>query len=134
MKRLESILILIGAVIAAYGLDLARGYADMLRIVKFTPAETLWMSLLLNFVFAGLMLGLAAYALVRSPRDKAIHIIYLVVGLLIVLMGTPLFFNGGVGLPVGIPYRLMAIDPGSYFILCGSFTALIGAAGLIKKI
>jgi uncharacterized membrane protein len=134
MKRVESLLILFGAVIAAYALDLASGYADMLQPSRLNPSETLWLSTLLNFVYAGIMLGLTWYALIRNPGDKLTRTIYLVLGLVIMVMGTPLFFRGGVTLPAGIPYRLLAIDPKSYFILSGSFIALIGGAGLIKKI
>jgi len=134
MKRLDSILILAGAAILAYVLDLARGYIGMLQSFRLTVAESLWLSLLLNVLFAGLMLALARYALVRSPLDRATRWIYLAAGLLIMLLGTPLFFGGGQSLPVGIPYRLMALDPGSYFILSGSFIALIGVAGLLKKV
>jgi hypothetical protein len=134
MRRLESLLILLGAVIVAYALDLASGYADMMQLTRLNPSETLWLSTLLNFVYAGLMLGLAWYALIKNPGDKLTCAIYLVLGLLIVLMGTPLFFGGGVTLPAGIPYRLLAIDSGSFFILSGSFITLIGVAEFIKKI
>ena len=134
MRRLEALLILFGAVIIAYLLDLASGYADMLQLTRLTPSGTLWLSTLLNFIYAGLMLGLAWYVLIKNPGDILTSVIHLIVGLMIVLMGTPLFFSGGVTLPAGIPYRLLAIDPGSYFILSGCFIALTGAAGLIKKI
>jgi hypothetical protein len=133
LKRLESLLILLGTIITTYLLDLARSTVDMLSY-RLNSAEILWLSLLLNMVFAGLVLGLAWYAQVKNPGDRLTCAIYLTAGVLILLTGTPLFFGGGVTIPAGIPYRLLAIDPGSFFILTGSFVALIGAAGLIKKI
>jgi hypothetical protein len=133
MKRIESLLILLGIIITAYMLDLARSTLDMMSY-RLSSAEILWLSLLLNLVFAGLMLGLAWYTLIKNPCDRLTCAVYLCAGVLIMLAGTPLFFGGGVTIPAGIPYRLLAIDPGSYFILAGSFVALIGAAGLIKKI
>jgi hypothetical protein len=80
-----------------------------------------------------LMLGLAWYVLIKNPGDRLTRAVYLATGVLIMLAGTPLFFGGGVTIPAGIPYRLLAIDPGSFFILAGSFIALIGVAGLIKR-
>ena len=56
MKRLESLLLLLGTIITAYLLDLARSMVDMMSY-RLSSAETLWLSLLLNLVFAGLMLG-----------------------------------------------------------------------------
>jgi hypothetical protein len=134
MKRLEQVLILLGALVAAYLLDLAHGTMDMLRSYRLNSAEGLWLSLLLDLIFAGLMLGFAWYALIRKPGDRLTFGIYLAAGLLILLTGTPLFFGGGMSLPAGIPYRLLAIDPQSFFILAGSFVTLAGAAGLIKTI
>ena len=133
MKRVESLLILLGTIITTYLLDLARSTLEMMSY-RLSSAEITWLSLLLNLVFAGLMLGLAWYALIKNPCDRLACAIYLAAGVLIMLAGTPLFFGGGMTLPAGIPYRLLAIDPGSYFILAGSFVALIGTPGLIKKI
>ena len=133
MKRLESSLILLGALITVYLLDLARNTLAMMSY-RLSSAEILWLSLLLNLIFAGMMLGLAWYALIKIPGDRLTHAIYLTAGLLVLLTGSPLFFGGGTSLPAGIPYRLLAIDSGSYFILAGSFVTLIGTVGLIKKI
>jgi hypothetical protein len=133
MKRIESWLILLGTLLIAYLLDLARAALEMMRAYRLSSAGILWLSMLLNLVFAGLMLGLAWYALGKNPGDRLTRAVYLAAGLLVMLAGTPLFFGGGVSIPAGIPYRLLAIDPGSFFILAGSFIALIGAAGLIKR-
>jgi hypothetical protein len=134
MKRFEMFLILLGALVAAYLLDLASGYINMLRSLRLNSEGILWLTLLLNLVFAGMMLGLAWYTLSKNPGDRLTRTFYLVTGVLVMLTGSPLFFGGGTSIPAGIPYRLLAIDPRSYFILAGSFVALIGAAGLIKKI
>jgi hypothetical protein len=134
MKRLESLLILAGTLILAYLLDLARGALDMLRSYRLSSAESLWLSLLLDLVFAGLILGLGWYALTKNPGDRLTRGIYLAAGVLVMLTASPLLLGGDMAFPAGIPYRLMAIDPGSFFILAGSFTTLIGAVGLFKKI
>jgi len=132
---LLSILAALSVLAMAYGLDRAEAALRKFRSITFRVTPTLWIEIAINLIFSATILFLAWLTFAKE-RNTGLALTFLLIGLLVVLMASPLCLHCRALLPAKLLHKFPISPffyPMSFFARSGSFILALGICGLWRR-